>query len=248
MSTAAPDGTAPAAPAVPLTPPAEQAPPLPVGASAPAVDEKFVKMSSEAFAKRQAEAAESAQRKLLKDLGVDKPEDLKAALASLKALQDEKLSDKERTEKQIRELEKASEKGSKSAALAIEAVNELFASLPEDQRAAIDEMANGDPAERLRLIRFARKLGSVPVPAIPPAAVPGTAPPAQAATGTPPPAVPPAPPPPANLAPPPGAPRSSAQKTKHDEYQELQRTDPKKATVFFMLHERAINASAPPPT
>ncbi len=250
-STIAPAGDPPAATTQAAPSAATTQQPAAAAQAAPG-DDKIVRMSPEQLAKRLGEASESAQRKLLKDLGVDKPEDIRTALANLKALQDEKLSVEERTQKQLKEFEKAAEKGAKSATLAADAVNELFALLPAEQQAAIDEIAAGDPGERLKLLRLAKKLGPAPAPAAAAGAAaaataagagatpPGTAPGAAPTT--------PNPPPPANLAPPPGAPKSSAQKTKYDEYQELLKAGDKKATVFFMLHERAINASAPPPS
>lgn len=224
----------------PITPAASAAPPAPP-ASPTATDADTVRMSSAKLKERLEESATAAQRKLLKDLGFEKPEDMKGALKRLKDLEDEKLTAEERTRKQLKELSDAAEAAKPIAALAKDAVEELFATLPEDQRKVIDETANGDPAERLRLIRFARKL-----------APPSTLAPQQPASQTlaiqpPPPAAPPSQTPPATTAPPPGAPRPGAVKTKWEQYQEMLTAGQQaQATIFYSLNERAIRASAPP--
>lgn len=249
MST--PEGTPPGVPAgapaaiVPPPPAPDaagvQAPPAAPLATLPASDADTVRMSSAALKKRLEDEAATAQRKLLKELGVEKPEDLKTALASLKTLQEEKLSAEERTQKRLADLTEKASAGEKHATLAKKAVDTLFATLPEDQQKAIDEMANGDAGERLRLIEFARRLGPAATTTAAPGASPAGAPP----LANQPPAAPPLPASPATTAPPAGAPRPSAVKTKYDEYQDLQKTDPNRATVFLMLHERAIKASTP---
>lgn len=230
---AAPVGTTP-----PIDPPAPIVPaaPLAAPASTPATDADTVRMTPAQLKARLDEQSAAAQRKLLKELGFEKPEDVKSAAARLKALEDEKLSEQERTQKQLKELAAAVEANKPLATLASEAVDELFKALPAEQQAVIDDEAKGDPAARMRLIRLARRL----MPATPPAPI-VVAP----AAGTPP-AAPPLPPPPASTTPPPAAPRPGVVKTKYEQYQEMRAAENPMADIFFSLNERAIKASTPP--
>lgn len=220
--------------APPADPPAPPKPP----ASPPVSDADKVRMTPAQFKERQEEAATAAQRKLLKDLGFEKPEDAKSALARLKALEDKELSDTERAEKARKELEREVESAKPIKAVAADAMSELLATLPEAQRKAIEEEAGDSPQERMRLYRLTRKLmpsapiGDTPSPAAPPAA-PST------------PAAPPPPAPPATTAPPPGAPRPGAVKSKWDQWQEMVSRSDRGADIFYNLNARAIEASRP---
>lgn len=224
--------------AAPLADPPQ--PPKPP-ASTTATDADKVRMTPAQFKERQEEAATAAQRKLLKDLGFEKPEDAKSALARLQALENEKLSEGERLAKQLKELQAAVDSSKPLAGLASEAVGELLATLPEAQRKAIEEEAGDNPAEKMRLVRIMRKLAppaashaAADVAAGQSAAAPSTT------TAAP---LPPAPP--ATTALPPGAPRQSAVKSKWDQWQEKVSRGDRTADLFYTMNARAIEASRP---
>lgn len=66
--------------------------------------EEFKAMTREQFNARLAEAESAGVKRLLKALGVEKPEDLKAALAKLKEIENANLTASERMKKQLEEL------------------------------------------------------------------------------------------------------------------------------------------------
>lgn len=215
-------------------PPVADTPPpaTPVAAPAPAPAPSGpapVSMTSEQLASRLREAESSAQKKFLKDLGFDKPADLKAVLKLAKDQAESDLSDNEKLKRQVAELEPKAAKVEALEAWKIAAVDEQFAALPEATRVSIDEDAKGDPDERLRLMRLARKWGVLNPPA--------------PTTKEPPPA--PAPKPPATTAPPPNAPPSKSAPTKWDEYKAREKKNAMQASIFYSSHKHAILASKP---
>lgn len=125
------------------------------GGNAPAQ----IVMSSEAFNERVHKAQEAAQRKLLRELGYDKVDDVKATLKTAKQMQAEKLSETERLQAQIKDLEpkaaKADQLGKRFAAQ----VEVEFAALDEKMREAIDEVADGDAEKRFDQMQVFRKAG-----------------------------------------------------------------------------------------
>lgn len=102
------------------------------------------------------QAKKSGQKELLKSLGVDKPEDVKAALDRLKVLDEEKLTTEQKTAAKLAELEPKA-----SRAVALEATVKAYADkelagLSELQRAAVTNLAGEDPERVLKTIESLR--------------------------------------------------------------------------------------------
>lgn len=194
-------------------------------------------MPADEFNKRLAEAAAAGEKKALAALGVDKPDDLKARLARLKELEDAQLSDKERTEKKLAELQALAEAGKSVSSVAEDAVKELYDALPEHIRAAVDELKPKNAEERLKYVRAFRKAGLTSAPL-------GNQPASQEPSAASQPAAPPAPAAPANSGVAPGAPKP-ASRTKLDEYQELSAKNPYAAGAFYQANKAAIEAARP---
>jgi len=102
------------------------------------------------------QAKKSGQKELLKSLGVEKPEDVKAALDRLKVLDEEKLTTEQKTAAKLAELEpKASRAAALEATVKGYADREL-AGLSELQRAAVTNLAGEDPERVLKTIESLR--------------------------------------------------------------------------------------------
>jgi hypothetical protein len=219
-----------------------------------------VNMSSADLKARLDEEREKSRKAVLAKFGVEKVEDIETKLARLKQLEDAQLSEAERVTKQIEELKKSADEGSRYKRALASAVEDRFAELPEKAREAIDEVANGDPESRLAMMRVLRKAGLVPT--IPSDAAPvvaataahapqpatPAAPATQAPAAAPVDAAPVAPPvaaAPANAAPTGTVPRPSVPKTKWDEYQEMNKSRPNAASLFYQLNRTEIERSRP---
>lgn len=209
------------------TPPANAngAPPAAPPATPPA-DPAEVKLSSAAFKERLAEEATKAQRRFLKDLGFDKAEDLQAVLKVKKELEEAQLSEQDKLKKRVKELEPLEQEAAEYKGIVKQLVDDQFGALPENVQKAIDEVANGSPRERLRLMRVMKAAGLGVAPAA------GTAPPAQPAPKT---TAPNGPAPPPN----------GGSKTKFEEWQELRGKNPMLAGLFYRNNAEAIDASRP---
>lgn len=218
----APNGTgAPAAegtPAPAAPPPAAAAPPPPA--------EPTISMPSAAFKSRLDEERSKGAAKLLKDLGFEKPEDAQAALKALKAREDADLSEKQRLEKRVKELEALEPKAKAYEAQLTAIVEEQFAALPENIQKAIDDVAGGVATERARVMKTFRAHGLIGGPAAP------------AAPKPPGPANPPGP----NSPPPPPA---VATNTKFHEWQEKAKSSRVAGAIFYRDHHAEIEASRP---
>lgn len=196
-----------------------------------------VKLTSGELRKRLDEAAASGQKKFLSQHGIEKPEDLEAKLKRLTELETAQLSEKERTEKQIADLTKLADGAKGLTQVASEAVQELFEALPDQAKAAIEELQPADAKERLKYIRAFRKLTPSSDPAT-------TAPAGATAATTTAPAPPPPPPAPANTAPASNAPKPGT-KTKYDEYVEMKARNPVAAGLFYKANQAAIEKARP---
>lgn len=131
------------------------------------------------------ERLERERKLLLKELGIDDPEDAKAALKAYREEQDRAKSEVQKlTERSISLEAKAKRADELEEAVRASAAAEL-ATLTEEQRAAVADIAGDDPAKQLRAIkRLAPTWASATPPAPPPAPQPqNTAPPRDAPDG-----------------------------------------------------------------
>jgi hypothetical protein len=213
-------GTPPAA--TPPAPAATAAAPAPVG------------INSEQLTARLREAEAAGVKKLLKELGFEKPSDVKAVLKIAKDQQDSELTERQRIEKERDELKPRAAKADSLETLVAAMVEEQFTGLPEAAQTAIDEVAKGDAQERLRMMQVMRKAGFLNG-AAPHAAAPTT-------SGAPAPAPKPAP---ATTAPPANAPKPGAVRSKWDEYQDLNKKNETLGSIFYQTHRIDIEQSRP---
>jgi len=211
----------PVPPAPPVSPPA---PPAPAPAPAPAVVP--VNLTSEQLAQRLAESKSSGMSALLKELGFEKADDAKVAIAKLKKLETDSLSEKEKLEKRIKELEPQVIAGTTTAELLKAVVEEQFAALPAHVQAAIDADAKGDSAKRFAAMKLI-KAASAPDPNAPPA----------------PPVVSPKPAP-ANVSTPPAPPPTGAQ-SKFQEWEQMKARSPVLGDIFYQNNKTEIERTRP---
>jgi hypothetical protein len=197
-------------------------------------------MPADEFNKRLAQAEAAGEKKALAALGVERPDDLKARLARLKELEDAQLSDKERTEKKLAELQALAEASKTVSTVAEDAVKELYDALPEHIRLAVDELKPKNAEERLKYVRAFRKAGLTVAPSSAAPITQEVSAPAATTQQT----APPAPAAPANSGVAPGAPKP-ATRTKLDEYRELSAKNPIAAGVFYQANKAAIEAARP---
>lgn len=116
-------------------------------------------------------------KQILKDLGIDNPEDAKAALKAYREEQERKKSDIQRlTEENAALAAKAKRAEELEQAVKTSADAEM-ASLTVEQREAVIDIAGDDPAKQLRAIKRLAPTWSRPAPAAPsPTPVSNTAP------------------------------------------------------------------------
>jgi hypothetical protein len=170
------------------------------------------------------QAARSAETKLFAQYKVKDATELESKLKRLDELENERLSESERTQKLLGELKPKAERAAQVEALLGSLVESQFSALPEATRTAIDAVANGNPEERLKLMRVVQAAGL---------AAPGA------------PVVPPAPvrPPPANTAPPANPPPPAGVRSRFDEYQAI--TNPIQRGIFYQLNAAEIEQTRP---
>lgn len=221
MTTQAPQGGPPAAPAAPA--PEGGAPPAPP----PAGDGAEVKLTSRQLQERLGESSASGRKALLSEYGFKSQDELKTAIDRLKSLENEKLTAEQRAQKQIEELGAKAKDGEAHAATSAAAIDLLFATLTPEQRAVIETAAPATPAAKLQMIQLARAFA-------------GAAPPAPAGA-------PPPPPAPTTTTPPTGAPKpNGGQKTAYERYAEYPEHS-LRAAAFYKANAAEIEASRPPP-
>lgn len=131
--------------------------------------------------KRLEQAQRAAQTALLKELGIDSSDAAKAQLAELKELKQAQLSDQEKMEQRLAELEPAAARTQAlEESLAGYAERELSA-LTEAQQTAVKGLAGDDPAKVLSTIESLRPTWAQAAPETP--SKPEEPPPAPATTG-----------------------------------------------------------------
>jgi hypothetical protein len=164
------------------------------------------------------QARTSAQKDFLKSIGVDKPEDVTAALAKLKTLEYEKLSEAEKTTRRLAELEpRANRAGELEATVKAYADREL-SGLSDLQRAAVASLAGEDPAKVLRAIESLKPTWA--------AAPVATAAPVPASTSA--------------ASPQPAAAGSTSQIDHKAEFARLRKENPFEAPRYFAEHSKHI--------
>ncbi len=176
-------------------------------------------------------AATGAREALLKEFGFDKAEDGKAAFATLKKLQQDQMTEAEKTAARIKELEPFETQATTLAKQLEEDVNERIAALPEDQRKAIEATAKTVQAKRDALRLLSMVTTGAPAPAA------GGTTPAPPAGGT--------VPTPVSTQTPANPPPASGEASAWDKLQELEKTDPVAASIFAQSQQAAIAASRP---
>lgn len=187
-------------------------------------------MTSDALKERLTEASTAATRAMLKGLGFESEEAAKSAIKKLSDLETANLSEKEKLEKRIKELEPLAARTSSVDGMLKSLVDTQFNELPESVRKAIDATANGDPDKRLNLIGIFRASGLLSQsPAAPAPAAPPTAPPPAA---------------PASVTPSP-APAPSGTATKFQEWEAMRSRSPMLGDFFYQQHQREIERTRP---
>ena len=203
----------------------------PAGATGASSDTKPapIQLTSEQLKARLDEAGLSSVKKFVKQLGFDKHEDLQTFFQAAKKLQDEQLTEQERTKKQIKELEPKAQRAEALEKLLTGLVESQFKALPESVQTAIDAQANGNAEERLRLMQVMTAAGLITASGQ--AAPNGTPPAHKPATTTPPSNAPPA---------------SGGQQTPHQKWRALQAAGQHVAASLFYQHNSAAIAKSAP--
>jgi hypothetical protein len=136
----------------------------PTNTTPAAVGEEFKGMSREAFNQRLAEAQESARRSLLKDLGVEKPEDAKSAITKARELEQASLTETQRLQKQLEELTPKAKRATTLEERNAKFVSLLESEIPESKKGLLD-LAPSDPDARAEWLLTARSKGHFKVDA-----------------------------------------------------------------------------------
>lgn len=201
-----------------------QAAAAPAAQAPPATQSAPVGLNSEQLATRLEETRKAEQARVLKELGLSSLADGKKSFETLKALQQANLSEQEKVAASLKEAEARAAEGSTFKKLFSGVVEAQFAALPKNVQDVIDAQAAGDPVMRFNLMEIAKALA----PATPAtAASPAVA----------------APPPLANQGNTPPAPQPAPVRSKLDEFNDLQRTRPQAAGLFYSLHRTEIEAA-----
>lgn len=122
------------------------------GATAGTVPEQ----DPEWFKNRLGQAKKTAEKELLKSFGFEKPEDAKAALDRLKALDAEKLTAEERNAAKLKELEPQAARAATLETTLKGYAEKEFGELSDEQKAAVTRLAGEDPAKVLDTIATLR--------------------------------------------------------------------------------------------
>ncbi len=166
---------APIVPAIaaPVIPQATPTTPVVAQATDTAVKGAKVDMTSAQLTERLAEerrkGGEASRADLLKALGVTDETTLKAAVAEAKRLQDEKLSDIEKRDKRLAELEPRALRADALEAALKSQVDAAMATLTDAQRGAVEALAGTDTLKQLHAITVLK--GALPAAPIAPPAV-----------------------------------------------------------------------------
>lgn len=165
------------------------------------------------------QARRAAVADVLKGLGVDKPEALKAQLDKLKALEESQLSDAEKVAKRIADLEPRAKRADQLEGAVKVYADREFGSLNEQQRDAVTAIAGDDPANILKTIESLRPTWFQQT----------TAPAAVAAPAS------------TSAAPPPPAAAGGVSETDHkSRFEQLKKENPFAASRYFQANKAAL--------
>lgn len=187
-----------------------------------------ITLTNEALNARLAEERESHEKKLrasfLKDLGVEKFEDAKSRIAAAQKLEQESLTELEKRDRRIKELEPFQTSAERVTTRFKTIVDDQFGKLPEAAQKAIDEHAGGDAEKRFDMIELMRKSGALE--ALGKAAEPPK--------GTPPISSGPNPPPPPGSAP-----------SAFQVWEQKRAQSPMAADIYYQANQREIERTRP---
>ena len=224
-----------------VTPPAtpangSPAPVNPVAAPpSPAPGEEWRQMSNEAFSARLKEEREAGTKALLKQLGVEKAADIKAALDKARELGQAQMTEAQKLQARLAELEpKASQVDDYAGVLATYATQE-FNALPEPAQKYIEATTGDNALARLKAITAARESGLLAALTAKTSAVP---------------AEPPRAPNPATTIAPPGpsTPKPAGTLNPYEQWEALKAAGKEiLAAKFYTENHRAIAAARPTP-
>lgn len=223
MSTSTEDGgegaSAPAAVTASATPAATTATPAPIG------------ITSEQLKVRLDETRDTTRTGVLKELGFQSVADAKKQIEAFKLYQQSQLTEQEKLQARLRDLEPHEKAAQEYRAKYERAIEREFKRLPEAMQLAIDEQSKRedgtvDPATREMLMTAFAKLNAVNGQSTEPNAASAAAKPASAAATTP-------------------APKPAVTKTKFEEFEELRKTRPVAAAAFHRVHQLEIERTRP---
>jgi hypothetical protein len=183
-----------------------------------------ISMTNEAFNRRLAEERASHEKTLLKNLGTETFDAAKARIDAATKLEQSALSETEKLNLRIKELEPFQASAERIGARFKAQVEAEFTKLPAAAQAAIDEHAKGDAEKRFDLIDLMRKSGAL-----------------DAFTKS---SEPPKPPPLSNGGPPPAPPPSGAQ-TAFQKFESMKASSPLMADIFYQSNSREIERTRP---
>lgn len=169
---------------------------------------------------------ETAQKALLRDLGVDDPKAAKDALAAYKAAQDAAKTEAQRLADEVAALKPKAERLSTLEGVVNARAEAELASLTDTQRAAVVSLAGDDPAARLRTIDALRPTWAAQQAANAAAPKPLAAPASTTASAA---------------APRPGEPTQTDHRAV---YADLKKSNPMAAAAYALAHQRDIYGGA----
>lgn len=193
----------------------------------PTPGEEWRSMSPEAFKARLAEERAAGERATLKKLGVDKTEDAKARIEQAVKLEQERMSEQEKLQARISDLEPRAKAAEAYRLELEEQAKAAFESLPPSLQNMIAATAGDDHLARAKAIRAAQASGvlsafSTPSPVEAPK-VPSPA--TTVAPGGPSPTV------------------MASEKTAYDKWVDLKAKSPVLAAQFYSRNARAIEST-----
>ena len=191
-------------------------------AATPPANPVLVDITSDKLAARFAEEREKARQKLLKELGYDKPDDLKAVLAAAREMQDKQLTEQQKLARERDELKPRAERATLLEQRLASLAQRELASLPDAARTAVTKHAGEDPERVLATIEMFRDAGLIGVAAATPAT--------------------PEAPKPATSAAPANAPKPAGGRSKFDDWKAKSGMA---ADIFYSLNQAEIEKTRP---
>lgn len=176
--------------------------------------------------------AKDIREATLKEFGFASVADGKKSLAALTALQQSQMTEQEKRDARIKELEPKADAAEKAQARYAAAVDREFSRLPDNVKEAIDEQAKGDPEAREMLMRMFEKVGATVSATADASATTATADKTVAAK-------------PATAAATSPAPKGAASQSKFDEWDTIRKSKPAAAGAFYQVHKLEIERTRP---